>query len=275
MSFGPSSRRSSPMRPAIQSSRSSEKSRSSTGTAPQAWQPPMQTSNRVAALSSMNTTRGRPTHVPRGLIEPAKILGTVGRCQRTGVYFLIQANIRKLDLFDGRPAFPDQLSLQWKCCLGVQPDAVPESVHVMWPNSQEYSLASGDALLANDRYVVLAAKLDIAGWQRREQRTLIVPFLYQDRLPVREDALHFIAIANDLHAITFLEDDFFADHSVRHDVHDRERFDLAVAYSIDRARVIGRLQSACHFAEPVIRRNILRLRARYARKQAENAGSRA
>ena len=142
------------------------------------------------------------------------------------------------------------------------------AVLVVRPNREQHGLATSNAFFADYRDVVLIAKLYVCRRQRGKQRALVVPLLYSHGSFVRQDALHLIAIANDLQTVALLEDHFLANDSVAHNMDNRERLRFTVLETINSAFVVRGLHCACHFHEPVVGGNFICRQTRCSRDEA-------
>ena len=133
--------------------------------------------------------------------------------------FLIKVNVCELNLLQGLSVCTKQRCLQRKASLEVEPDTVTEAEGIVRPDSQQNCFSACDTFFANNGDIVFATETNIVRWQRRKQRTLIVPFFEQYSFLVGQNALHFIAVANDLEAITFLDNDSFTNDAIGHHVY--------------------------------------------------------
>ena len=183
---------------------------------------------------------------------PLEAVDAVGRLQRTELDVRIEVDVGKLDLLDRLAALADELGFQRKAGFQVEPDAVPVPVAVVGPNGEDQGLAAGNPVASDDGDVIFVAEPNVARRQGRKQGALVVPLLDEHRFPVGQDAVHFVAVADDLQAVALLDDDLFVDDAVSDRMHDLERFGDTVLEPNDGALVVDGLHGIRHSIQPSV-----------------------
>ena len=137
---------------------------------------------------------------------------------------------------------------------------MPVAKFVMRADGNEHGGTPCHTLFTHDGDVVFTTESYFARRQRRKQGRLVVPFLDQDRLAVRQDAMDLIANTDNLEAIVLLGYYPFANDTIGNGMCDFERLGLTITNANDRALVAGLLYGGCHTIQPFVRPDSFRQR---------------